>query len=176
MQRHKTNNGVFFFKETLFFIYFGFDFEFIVVWIVRFFYFLKKIPFKWMLCVYCRWHTTHDNDTVRRAADQNDTLFREESGVDGAVAVCVGREAVLLLLLPRLVVPGQHRSRSSTSDTNAWLFATSAFTYCGELFGRASFCLCTPHISVNSFSVLCQSLCKSQQYVYAPDLQFSGNA
>jgi len=31
MQRHKTNNGVFFFKETLFFIYFGFDFEFIVV-------------------------------------------------------------------------------------------------------------------------------------------------
>merc|ERR1712169_90879 len=75
-------------------------------------------------------HTTHDDDTVRRAADQNDTLFREESGVDCAVVVCVGREAVLLLLLPRLVVPGQHRSRSSTSDTNAWLFATSAFTYC----------------------------------------------
>jgi len=26
VQRHKTNNGVFFFKEILFFFYFGFDF------------------------------------------------------------------------------------------------------------------------------------------------------
>jgi len=109
MQRHKTNNGVFFFKEILFF-------------------FILDLTLNLLLLEL--WHTTHDNDTVRRAADQNDTLFREESGVDGAVAVCVGREAVLLLLLPRLVVPGQHRSRSSTSDTNAWLFATSAFTYC----------------------------------------------
>ena len=41
-----------------------------------------------MMCVYCRWHTTHDNDTVRRAADQNDTLFREESVSSGAL-MCV---------------------------------------------------------------------------------------